>query len=208
MVYDEHCNGNAVGIKRIVDIVGAALGLVFALPLIAVIAAAVKFGDGGPVLVGLGRISGGRVVKVYKFRSMVPGAERQKKMLMHLNERTDGPFFKIKNDPRVTPVGRVIRKFRVDEIPQLINVLKGELSLVGPRPHEPEEVAQYPPEYKWIAEAKAGITGMSQVNGASSLPYMKELELDAYYLANRSLWLDVKILARTVLILFTDPTGV
>jgi len=125
-----------------------------------------------------------------------------------LNERNDGPFFKMKNDPRVTRVGRILRKYRIDEFPQLINVLKGELSLVGPRPHEPEEVIHYPGEYKHLILAKAGVTGYSQINGASSLPFLKELALDDYYVQNQSPFLDAKIIAKTVLIIFTDPTAV
>ena len=131
-----------------------------------------------------------------------------KKLLSVLNERSDGPFFKIKNDPRITKVGRILRKFRIDEFPQLINVLKGEMALVGPRPHEPEEVIYYPEEYKHIILARAGITGLSQVNGASGLPFLKELELDSHYVKNRSLLLDGKILAKTAVFIFSDPTAI
>ena len=139
---------------------------------------------------------------------MVEGASEMKQRLLHLNERRDGPFFKIKDDPRLTRVGKILRKLRVDEFPQFWNVLKGELSLVGPRPHEPEEVAQYAPEYKFIIDAKAGVTGLSQVSGASGLPYLKELELDAYYLAHQSLLFDIKLLFKSVWVFFSDPTGV
>ncbi len=193
--------------KRIVDVLGAALGLVFILPVTPLIALAIVLESGWPVFVKLPRISAGKVIKVYKFRSMVQGAHATKKNLMHLNER-DGPFFKIKNDPRLTKVGKFLRKFRLDEFPQFLNVLKGELSLVGPRPHEPEEVAQYPPKFKKLYFAKAGVTGLSQVSGASSLPSYKELELDLYYLENQSLLLDLKILAKSVWIFFSDPSGV
>ena len=139
---------------------------------------------------------------------MINGAHAIKPKLADMNERKDGPFFKIKNDPRLTRSGKIIRKFRFDEIPQFINVLKGEMALVGPRPHEPEEVAHYPNAYKHLTLAKAGITGLSQVSGASSLPFLKELETDDYYLKNRSWWLDFKIAAKTLLILFFDPTAV
>ena len=161
-----------------------------------------------PVLIKLDRVSEGKIIKVYKFRSMVLGAEKQKKDLLNLNERKDGPFFKIKNDPRITKVGRFLRKFRLDELPQLINVLRSELSLVGPRPHEPEELFAYPREYRELLAAKTGLTGLSQVNGASSLKFLKELELDNYYLQNQSLWLDIKILFKTLAIFLTDPTGI
>ncbi len=194
--------------KRLFDIAVATGALILLSPLFPIIAVAVYLGDRGPVIVKLPRVSEDRVVKVYKFRSMVPGAERMKEGLLSLNERNDGPFFKIKDDPRLTGVGRVLRKFRVDELPQFWNVLKGELSMVGPRPHEPQEVAQYPPEYKWLMSARAGLTGLSQINGASSLPYLKELELDASYARDRSLLLDLKIIGKTVLIFLTDHTGV
>jgi len=194
--------------KRVFDIVGSFLGLLFILPLTPFIAIAIILEDGLPVFVKLDRVSEGRIIKVYKFRTMIRGAHEQKKNLAHLNERKDGPFFKIKNDPRLTKVGKVLRKFRLDEFPQLMNVLKGELALVGPRPHEPEEMLEYPPEFKKLYFAKGGLTGLSQVSGASALPFRKELELDMYYLENQSFWLDLKILAKTIWIFFSDPTGV
>jgi lipopolysaccharide/colanic/teichoic acid biosynthesis glycosyltransferase len=224
--------------KRLIDIIGSAIGLILLAPLAPFIALAIKLdsffslslrapkGRGNPVnherllrrrllamtnspvFIKLNRVSKGKIIKVYKFRSMVVDAEKQKKELLKLNERKDGPFFKIKNDPRITKVGRFLRKTRIDEFPQLINVLKGELSLVGPRPHEPEELYAYPKEYRILLSAKTGLTGLSQVNGASSLPFLKELEYDKYYLENQSLWLDLKILFKTLIIFLTDPTGV
>lgn len=194
--------------RRIFDVVGASIGLLFSLPLWPIIALAIKAESRGAVLVKLARVSEGRTIFVYKFRSMVNGAHARKPALAHLNERTDGPLFKMKNDPRLTRVGKRIRKFRLDEVPQLVNVLKGELALVGPRPHEPEEVAQYPAAFAYLARARAGVTGLSQVSGASSLPFKKELEYDAYYLRNRSFAMDVKIICKTILILFSDPTAV
>lgn len=159
-------------------------------------------------MVRLDRVSGGKVVTIYKFRTMIDGAHEMKPALAHLNERIDGPFFKIKNDPRLTKVGAFLRKLRLDEFPQLVNVLEGKLSLVGPRPHEVDEVAHYPAEYVHLTLAKAGVTGLSQVSGASGLSFLKELELDSFYLANQSPWLDAKILAKTIAIFFLDPTGV
>ncbi len=194
--------------NRAIDATGALAGLIFIAPLWPLIALAIKLESRGPVLVKLERVSNGKTIQVYKFRSMIDGAHQMKNDLRHLNERKDGPFFKIKNDPRLTKVGKIIRKFRLDEFPQLVNVLKGELSLVGPRPHEPREVIYYPNEHKHLMLAKAGITGLSQASGASSLPFLKELELDSYYVKNRSLLLDAKILAKTIAIIFTDPTAV
>ena len=195
--------------KRLEDIFGAIVGLVVFLPLLPFIALAVKLEyPRSPLIVKLPRVSGGKIVKVYKFRNMVPDADKMKPGLKHLNERTDGPFFKIKKDPRVTRVGRFLRKFRLDELPQLVNVLRGDLALVGPRPHEPEEVKKYPPEFAHVPRARAGATGLSQVSGASSLAFKKELELDDHYLKNRSPFADFKIIMRTLGILFFDPTAV
>ena len=194
--------------NRFFDITGALGGLVFITPFAPFIALAIVIESGWPVVIKLDRISEGRRIKVYKFRSMIKGAHSMKSKLANLNERADGPFFKIKNDPRLTKVGKWLRKFRLDEFPQLINVLKGELALVGPRPHEPEEVSQYSPEFKKILITKSGLTGLSQVSGASGLPFKKELELDLYYVENKSLWFDLKILFKTIRIFFFDPTGV
>lgn len=194
--------------KRIFDIVGALCGLLFILPFAPFIAFAIWREDHGPVFVGLPRVSEGRVVTVWKFRTMVPGAAAMKKGLADRNERADGPLFKIKDDPRLTRTGKFLRMLRADEFPQFWNVLVGELALVGPRPHEPEEIAAYPPEFAHLAQAKAGLTGLSQVMGASALPFRKELEYDAAYVKEPSLLFDMKILLKTVLIFFTDPTGV
>jgi lipopolysaccharide/colanic/teichoic acid biosynthesis glycosyltransferase len=194
--------------KRILDIIASVCGLVFILPFTSVIALAIWLEDKGPIFVKLDRVSEGKSVGVYKFRSMVRNAREMKTGLMDLNERKDGPFFKIKNDPRLTKTGKFLRKLRLDEFPQFWNVLKGEISLVGPRPHEIEEIKRYPPEFKRLYEAKGGLTGLSQVMGASLLPFKKELEYDLYYLEHQSLWLDLKILFRTVWIFFSDPTGV
>jgi lipopolysaccharide/colanic/teichoic acid biosynthesis glycosyltransferase len=194
--------------KRLIDIIGSLIGLILLSPFVPIIALAIKINSKGSVFVKLNRISKGKNIKAYKFRSMINNAQATKNELLHLNERKDGPFFKIKNDPRITKIGKILRKIRLDEFPQFINVLKGELSLVGPRPHEPQEVINYPGKYRHLPLAKAGITGLSQVNGASSLSFLKELELDDFYLKNQSFWLDLKIILKTLKILFTDPTGV
>jgi len=194
--------------KRVMDIVGALCGLLFILPFAPLIAFAIWREDRGPVLVALPRVSEGRIVEVWKFRTMVVGAREMKKELAHLNERADGPFFKIKNDPRLTKVGKFLRMLRVDEFPQFWNVALGELALVGPRPHEPEEMLHYPPEFKHLYYAKGGLTGLSQIMGASALSFKEELAYDAEYVRTRSLLLDLKIVAKTVFIFFTDPSGV
>jgi lipopolysaccharide/colanic/teichoic acid biosynthesis glycosyltransferase len=194
--------------KRALDIIGGSVGLILFAILYPVIGTFIKFGSKGPVLVSLERVSQGKIIRLYKFRSMVLDAGAQKSLLAPFNERADGPFFKMRHDPRITTVGKVIRRFRLDEVPQFINVLKGELSLVGPRPHEPLEISQYPDDYKFLAKCKGGITGLSQVNGASSLSFVKELELDSYYAKNVSLSLDLKIIGKTIAILLFDPTAV
>ncbi len=194
--------------KRAVDVFGALVGLLLMSPFIPLIAIAIKLNSNGGVFVKLDRVSEGKLIHVYKFRSMNKNAINEKPELLKYNERNDGPFFKMRHDPRVTNVGRLLRKFRIDEFPQLLNVLKGELALVGPRPHEPGEVVHYPNGYKDLLMARAGVTGLSQVNGASSLPFLKELELDAFYIKHVSPLLDAKIIMRTLLILFFDPTAV
>ncbi len=194
--------------KRALDLLGGAVGLgIFALcyPLVGL---AIKLDSPGPILVALDRVTEGKVIRLYKFRSMKSGAAEQKNLLAPFNERADGPFFKMKHDPRLTRIGKLIRKFRLDEVPQFINVFKGELSLVGPRPHEPAEIAQYPQEFQFLSCCKAGITGLSQVSGASALPFLQELELDARYAKHVSLFTDLKIIAKTVAILLFDATAV
>jgi len=194
--------------KRPFDIAGALFCLLCIAPFTPFIALAIIIESGGPVFVKLPRVSKGSIVKVHKFRSMVQGAHEMKPSLAHLNERNDGPLFKIKNDPRLTKVGKFLRKFRLDEFPQFWNVLKGDLSLVGPRPHEPEEMLAYPPEFRRIYLAKTGVTGLSQVMGASKLPFKKEIEYDLFYMDNQSTLLDLKVLGKTFWVFFTDPTGV
>lgn len=194
--------------KKSCDITGGALGFFLMCVLFPFISLAIIIEDGFPVFVKLDRISEGTIIKVWKFRTMVRGAHEKKKELAQMNERNDGPLFKMSHDPRVTRAGKILRKLRIDEMPQFINVLLGEMALVGPRPHEPGEVEKYPEEYKKITFARAGITGLSQVSGASSLAFRKELELDAYYTEHTSFFLDMKIIFKTIKILFFDPTGV
>ena len=195
-------------IKRIMDILGGALGLLILIIITPCVGAAIFVEDGWPVFIKQRRVSRGRIINVWKFRSMVKDAERKKEDLREKNERNDGPFFKITNDPRITRVGKFLRKTRIDEFPQFINVLKGEISLVGPRPHEPEEILEYPEQYKCLALEKGGITCLSQITGEPYLPFEQEMELDIHYAKNRSLWMDVKVIAKTTKILLTDRNGI
>ena len=136
------------------------------------------------------------------FRSMIKNAHKMKKEIMEQNERKDGPLFKIKNDPRITNLGKFLRKYSIDELPQLFNVLKGDMSLVGPRPHESEEVEKYKRGYKRLLNIKPGISGMAQVSGRSSLIFSEEAKLDIFYIENWSLFLDLIILIKTIKVIF------
>ena len=161
-------------------------------------AIAIRLDSGGPVLYASPRVGrDGRPFAMYKFRSMVVGADEQKEALRELNE-ADGPMFKIRDDPRLTPVGRVIRRLSLDELPQIYNVLRGQMSLVGPRPPLPEEVAAYKPWHQQRLAVVGGLTGLWQVSGRSDLTFDELCLLDIYYIENWSLALDVRILLQTV----------
>jgi lipopolysaccharide/colanic/teichoic acid biosynthesis glycosyltransferase len=138
-----------------------------------------------------------RQFKLYKFRSMVVDAEKRKLGLQHLNER-DGPAFKIENDPRTTWIGRFLRRTSIDELPQLFNVLSGEMSLVGPRPPLPEEVERYEWMYRKRLSVKPGVTCIWQVSGRNNIPFHRWMEMDHEYVENWSLWLDLKIILITI----------
>jgi lipopolysaccharide/colanic/teichoic acid biosynthesis glycosyltransferase len=139
---------------------------------------------------------------------MMNNAEELKPYLEAFNERNDGPLFKMRYDPRVTRVGRIIRKFRLDELPQLWNVFVGDISLVGPRPHQPDEIASYLRHHKKVLAVKAGATGLAQVSGSSDLDFEKEVALDSFYIDNWSLWLDFKIILKTTVKIFFDRSAV
>ena len=130
-----------------------------------------------------------------------------KKELMTHNERKDGPLFKIKSDPRITKIGRFLRNYRIDELPQLFNVLKGEISLVGPRPHQPDEIERYEKHHKKVLLIKPGITGMAQISGSSDLLFEEEVKIDTYYIENWSLKKDIYILLKTLIVLFKDRSA-
>ena len=184
--------------KRALDLTIIALLGVPALVIMAIVAIAIRLESAGPVLYSSPRIGrDGRPFAMYKFRSMVVGADEQKEALRELNE-ADGPMFKIKNDPRQTAVGRVIRRLSLDELPQLYNVLRGQMSLVGPRPPLPEEVAAYRPWHRQRLAVVGGLTGLWQVSGRSDLTFDELCLLDIYYIENWSLGLDVRILLQTI----------
>jgi len=198
-------------VKRIMDFSGSSVGLIALSPIMLITAIAIKLDSKGPVIFShlddgtpVKRIGQqGRPFRFYKFRSMHPGTHnlRYSKELLERNLRTGSPLVKIKDDPRITRVGRFIRRYSIDELPQLLNVLIGNMSLVGPRPHLPEEVAKYQRHHKFILSIKPGITGMPQTSGRSDLDFETEVRLDRFYIENWSLWLDIKLILKTIGIL-------
>jgi len=187
----------ALLVKRLVDIVGSALALVVSSPLMLFIAALVKLTSRGPAIYRQVRCGlYGRRFVLYKFRSMCEGAEDVLWEIKHLNEM-DGPVFKMRNDPRVTPLGRILRKSSLDEWPQFWNVLKGDMSLVGPRAPLPEEVKEYSRWQRRRLSVKPGITCLWQVSGRNEIDFQEWMKLDLFYIDNWSLLLDLKILLRT-----------
>jgi exopolysaccharide biosynthesis polyprenyl glycosylphosphotransferase len=189
--------GAKQAVKSVFDKTCAALALLLSAPLFAVIAISIRLADHGPVFFRQTRIGkDGQGFTLYKFRTMVPGAEQRKSQLAAHNE-ADGVLFKIRRDPRVTRPGAWLRRWSLDELPQLINVLIGDMSLVGPRPALPEEVACYGGHMRRRLVVKPGMTGLWQVSGRSSLPWEEAERLDLRYVENWSLGLDLQILWKT-----------
>lgn len=184
--------------KRSADFIVSAIGIILISPILLLVALAIKLDSKGPLLIKQKRIGkNGAPFHMLKFRSMVANAEALKASLQHKNEAV-GPVFKIKNDPRITRVGRFIRKYSLDELPQLFNVLLGQMSIVGPRPPLPSEVEQYT-DYQWRRfDVRPGITGLWQVSGRSDLPFEEWVKLDIYYIERWSLALEFKILLKTI----------
>ncbi|MDO9390375.1 MAG: sugar transferase [bacterium] len=184
--------------KRTIDVLGSGLGLLFLSPVFGLSAIMIKLDSPGPVFFRQIRLGeAGREFKLFKFRTMFQGSEKNKHRLMEQNE-ADGPIFKIRNDPRITPVGRWLRRLSMDELPQLINVFLGEMSLVGPRPPLPFEVAQYKEWHKRRLEGPQGMTGLWQISGRSELSFEEMVLLDIYYLEHSSPVLDTEILFKTI----------
>lgn len=189
--------------KRITDILGAIAGIVSLSLLFIIVAFLIKIEDPkGPILFTQKRVGlNGKEFKMLKFRSMVSDAEDRLIDLLKHNETT-GAMFKMKDDPRVTRIGKFIRKTSIDELPQLINVLKGDMSLVGPRPPLPREVAEYTEYDKQRLMVTPGCTGLWQVSGRSNIGFKQMVELDLQYIRNRSFFMDMKIILKTFLVLF------
>jgi exopolysaccharide biosynthesis polyprenyl glycosylphosphotransferase len=184
-------------VKRVIDVVMSVLALAVLMPLLLVVGLLVRLTSKGPMIYRQVRCGlYGRRFVLYKFRSMLEGAEDILWEIKHLNEM-DGPVFKMRNDPRVTPLGRLLRKSSIDELPQLWNVLKGDMSLVGPRAPLPEEVKEYTPWQRRRLSVKPGITCLWQVSGRNEVDFHEWMKLDLHYIDNWSLLLDFKILLRT-----------
>lgn len=193
--------------KRLIDIVGSATGLILLSPILLIVALAIKIESKGPVIFKQERVGQqGKHFFMYKFRSMVINAEELKEKLAAQNEMS-GPMFKIKEDPRVTKVGRFIRKTSIDELPQLVNILKGEMSLVGPRPSLPKEVAEFKPWMMRRLDVQPGLTCYWQVAGRNNIGFKEWMEMDVYYVNTRDLKTDIKLIFKTVGVLFGDSNA-
>jgi exopolysaccharide biosynthesis polyprenyl glycosylphosphotransferase len=185
-------------IKRVIDVVGSATALVVLAPIMGLIAVVIRVDSQGPAIYRSWRVGWkGRKFRCYKFRTMVQNADMLKDSVRHLNER-EGPFFKVTHDPRQTGVGRFLRRFSLDELPQFFNVLKGEMSLVGPRPHPLDDFEKYQIEHLRRLDVKPGVTGLWQVYARRDPSFERNLALDLEYIENWSLWLDTKILLKTL----------
>lgn len=206
--------------KRVMDIFGSLIGLVILSVLFLLTALFIRLDSPGSIFYRQKRV--GRNTKmfyIYKFRTMYQedclgekyggkkAAQFEKDLRAKMNERS-GPLFKMKDDPRITRIGRILRRTRIDELPQLFNVLRGEMSLLGPRPHLPKEVKNYDKHHYKLFTIKPGMSGMAQVNGNAGLPFEQEAKLDIGYIENWSLWLDIVLLLKTFKILFTDRNAV
>nr|WP_231589609.1 sugar transferase [Bacillus sp. FJAT-27916] len=189
--------------KRYMDIVLSIIGLLLLIPVFVIVAALIKLEDPeAPVFFKQVRVGkDGKTFNMYKFRSMIHHAESLIDSLLDQNE-SSGALFKMKEDPRVTKIGRFIRKTSIDELPQLWNVLKGEMSLVGPRPPLPREVETYTEYHKQRLSVVPGCTGLWQVSGRSSVGFEKMVELDLHYIQNRHFFYDVKLICKTIIIIF------
>ncbi|HWV98966.1 MAG TPA: sugar transferase [Candidatus Acidoferrum sp.] len=191
--------GNGERMKRAFDIVGSSAFLLVFSPLYLVLALVVKLEDRGPVFFGQTRVGRfGEKLQMHKFRSMRLNAEAEFEKLLAQNENAEGVTFKMKNDPRITRVGKWLRRFSLDELPQFFDVLKGKMSLVGPRPSTPREVALYSPADRRRLAVKPGITCFWQVSGRSNIDFSGQVKLDVQYIEAAGLWVDLKILIRTV----------
>jgi exopolysaccharide biosynthesis polyprenyl glycosylphosphotransferase len=193
--------------KRALDVIASFLGLVILSPILLIVAILIKLESKGPAIFSQSRIGlNGKEFKMYKFRSMVQNAEELKEKLAKQNEMS-GPMFKMKNDPRVTKVGKFIRKTSIDELPQLLNILKGDMTLVGPRPSLPREVEKFESWMLKRLEVKPGLTCYWQVSGRNNIDFYEWMKLDLKYVNDMGFWLDIKLIFKTVTVLFGDKNA-
>ncbi|WP_195265439.1 sugar transferase [Clostridium sp. 1001275B_160808_H3] len=193
--------------KRALDVLASFLGLVILSPILIIVAILIKLESKGPAIFAQSRIGlNGEEFKMYKFRSMVQNAEELKEKLAKQNEMS-GPMFKMKNDPRVTKVGKFIRKTSIDELPQLLNILKGDMTLVGPRPSLPKEVEKFEPWMLKRLEVKPGLTCYWQVSGRNNIDFEEWMKLDLKYVNDMNFCLDIKLIFKTVAVLFGDKNA-
>ncbi len=193
--------------KRLIDVIGSLIGIVCLSPIFLVVSILIKKESKGPIIFSQDRVGKNNTkFKMYKFRSMVQNAEELKEKLQEENEMS-GPMFKMKEDPRVTKVGKFIRKTSIDELPQLINVLKGDMSLVGPRPSLPKEVEEFEPWMMERLEVKPGLTCYWQVSGRNNIDFEDWMKLDIKYVRERNTLTDIKLIFKTVFVLFGDENA-
>ena len=194
--------------KRAMDIIGSLCGIILLSPLLIIVALAIKIEDPkGSIFFSQQRCGkDNKLFPMYKFRSMVSNAEELLEELMEHNEM-DGPVFKIKDDPRITRVGKFIRKTSIDELPQLFNIFMGHMSIVGPRPAIPHEVAEYSHYHKQRLLVKPGLTCIWQVSGRNSIGFEEWMDMDLEYIEKRNLWMDIKLIFKTVGVLFGDENA-
>ena len=186
-------------IKRFFDIIASSLFLILFSPLFLLLALAIKLEDRGPVLFVQRRVGKfGKTFRMYKFRSMCVDAEEKLKVVADRNHHAAGVTFKLKDDPRITGVGRVLRKFSLDELPQFVNVLEGDMSLVGPRPPLPREVALYSNADRRRLLVKPGLTCFWQIGGRAEIDFPEQVQLDVRYIESQSFWVDIRILLKTI----------
>lgn len=191
--------GVLFAVKRLIDIAASLAGIVALSPVFLTLAAIIIIEDGRPVFYCQKRVGlNGRVFLFYKFRSMVRNADAVKAQLLAQNESGDGVIFKMKKDPRITRIGGFLRRYSLDELPQLFNVLLGDMSLVGPRPPLPAEVAEYTLEDRKRLHVTPGITCIWQVSGRSDIPFREQVQLDVRYIRTQGVWNDVLILLKTI----------
>lgn len=194
-------------LKRMGDIVLSIIGIIVTLPITLIVAILIKIEDGGSILFSQTRVGKhGAEFKMYKFRSMRPDAEKIKKELIDKNEMS-GPMFKIKNDPRITKIGHFIRKTSIDELPQLLNIIKGEMSIVGPRPSLPHEVEEFEPWMLERLEVRPGLTCFWQVGGRNAIDFENWMKLDVKYVRERNLLLDIKLIFMTFKVFLGDENA-